>query len=142
MVLVPRCQWYFRNFELSGSLGTFLVFLWFLNFGLFCVTHAVVGYPSLIATAVLAMSVIDVRAQQIVIDALRLDPLDPKNLQKIFLCHTPSKLSAESGMYLSTQDRLQELFAGSSEATIAVFPNANFVRRLCKQFQRDTFSIE
>ena len=85
------------------------------------------------------MSVIDVRAQQIVIDALR---LDPKNIQKIILCHTPSKLSAEPGMYLSTQDRLQELFACNCDATIAVFPNANFVRRLCKQFQRDRFSVE
>ena len=68
--------------------------------------------------------------------------LDPKNIQKIILCHTPSKLSAESGMYLSTQDLLQELFACNCDATIAVFPNANFVRRLCKQFQRDTFFIE
>ena len=85
-----------------------------------------------------AMSTIDVKAQQIVIDALA---CDRKNVQKIILCHTPSKLSAESGMFLSTQDRLQELFASSVDSTIAVFPNANLVRRLCKRLQGDTFSF-
>ena len=85
------------------------------------------------------MSVIDVKAQQIVIDALA---CDPKNIQKTILCHPPSKLSAESGMFLSTQDRLQELFASSFDSTVAVFPNANFVRRLCKRFQGDTFSVD
>ena len=86
-----------------------------------------------------AMSVIDVKAQQIVIDALA---CDPKNVQKIVLCHTPSKLRADSGMFLSTQDRLQELFASSSDSTVAVFPNANLVRRLCKRCQGETFSVD
>ena len=85
------------------------------------------------------MSVIDVKAQQIVVDALA---CDPKNAQKIVLCHTPSKLRAESDMFLSTQDRLQELFASSSDSIVAVFPNTNFVRRLCKRFQGETFSVD
>ena len=53
-----------------------------------------------------------------------------------------SKLSAEPGMYLSTQDRLQELFINEHNAVVAVFPNAQLVRRLCKNFQQDTFSID
>ncbi len=57
-------------------------------------------------------------------------------------CHTPSKLSAEPGIYLSTQDRLHELFASELDATIAVFPNANFVKRLCKQSPDEKFSVE
>ena len=85
------------------------------------------------------MSAIDVKAQQIVVDALA---CEPKNAQKIVLCHTPSKLRAGSDMFLSTQDRLQELFASSSDSTVAVFPNTNFVRRLCKRFQGETFSVE
>ena len=85
------------------------------------------------------MSVIDVKAQQIVVDALA---CDPKNAHKIVLCHTPSKLRAESDMFLSTQDRLQELFASNSDSTVAVFPNANLVRRLCKRCQGETFSVD
>ena len=85
------------------------------------------------------MSVIDVKAQQIVIDALA---CNPKNVQKIVLCHTPSKLRADSGMFLSTQDRLQELFASSSDSAVAVFPNANLVRRLCKRCQGEKFSVD
>ena len=85
------------------------------------------------------MSVIDVRAQQIVVDALA---RGSKNTQKIVLCHTPSKLTAGSDLFLSTQDRLQELFASSSDSTVAVFPNTNLVRRLCKKFQGEAFSIE
>ena len=53
-----------------------------------------------------------------------------------------SKLSAEPGIYLSTQDRLHELFASELDAIIAVFPNANLVRRLCKQSQDGKFSVE
>ena len=85
------------------------------------------------------MTTIDIRAQQIVVDALA---RDPKNSQKTILCHTPSKLSAEPGMYLSTQDRLQELFINEHNSVVAVFPNAQLVRRLCKNFQQDTFSID
>ena len=85
------------------------------------------------------MSVIDVKAQQIVLDALA---RDRKNVQKVILCHTPSKLRADSGMFLSTQDRLQELFASSSDSVVAVFPNANLVRRLCKRCQGETFSVD
>ena len=85
------------------------------------------------------MSSIDTRARQIVVDALA---LNPKNSQKTILCHTPSKLIAESGMYLSTQDRLQELFTNERNSIVAVFPNTQFVRRLCKKFQQDTFSVD
>ena len=85
------------------------------------------------------MSSIDIRAQQIVVDALA---LDPKNSQKTILCHTPSKLSAEPGVFLSTQDRLQELFMNEHNSIVAVFPNTQYVRRLCKRFQQDTFSVD
>ena len=85
------------------------------------------------------MTTIDINAQQIVVDALA---KNPKNNQKTILCHTPSKLSAEPGMYLSTQDRLQELFTSGHNSVVAIFPNASLVRRLCKNCQQDTFSIE
>ena len=85
------------------------------------------------------MTTIDINAQQIVVDALA---KNPKNNQKTILCHTPSKLSAEPGMYLSTQDRLQELFTSGHDSVVAIFPNASLVRRLCKNCQQDTFSIE
>ena len=85
------------------------------------------------------MTTSDINAQQIVVDALA---KNPKNNQKTILCHTPSKLSAEPGMYLSTQDRLQELFTSGHDSVVAIFPNASLVRRLCKNCQQDTFSIE
>ena len=85
------------------------------------------------------MTTIDINAQQIVVDALA---KNPKNNQKTILCHTPSKLSAEPGMYLSTQDRLQELFTSGHNSVVAIFPNASLVRRLCKNCQQDTFSID
>ena len=85
------------------------------------------------------MTTIDINAQQIVVDALA---KNPKNIQKTILCHTPSKLSAEPGMYLSTQDRLQELFTSGHDSVVAIFPNASLVRRLCKNCQQDTFSID
>ena len=85
------------------------------------------------------MTTIDINAQQIVVDALA---KNPKNNQKTILCHTPSKLSAEPGMYLSTQDRLQELFTNGHDSVVAIFPNASLVRRLCKNCQQDTFSID
>ena len=85
------------------------------------------------------MTTIDINAQQIVVDALA---KNPKNNQKTILCHTPSKLSAEPGMYLSTQDRLQELFTSGHDSVVAIFPNASLVRRLCKNCQQDTFSID
>ena len=85
------------------------------------------------------MTTIDINAQQIVVDALA---TNPKNNQETILCHTPSKLSAESGMYLSTQDRLQELFTNGHDSVVAIFPNASLVRRLCKNCQQDTFSID
>ena len=70
------------------------------------------------------------KAQQTVIDALC---MDHKNLRKTVLCHTPSELRAGTGIFLSTQDRLVELFTSEMESTIAVFPNMSVVRRLCKQ---------
>ena len=85
------------------------------------------------------MTTIDINAQQIVVDALA---KNPKNNQKTILCHTPSKLSAEPGMYLSTQDRLQELFTSGHDSVVAIFPNASLVRRLCNNCQQDTFSID
>ena len=85
------------------------------------------------------MTTIDINAQQIVVDALA---KNPKHNQKTILCHTPSKLSAEPGMYLSTQDRLQELFTNEHDSVVAIFPNASLVRRLCKNCQQDTFSID
>ena len=103
------------------------------------VTYVVVGCLCRIRTLFFVESVIDVRAQQIVVDALA---SESKNAQKIVLCHTPSKLRAGSDLFLSTQDRLQELFASSSDSTVAVFPNTNLVRRLCKRFQGETFSVE
>ena len=104
------------------------------------VTYAVVGCLRLTLKFCFSeMSVIDVRAQQIVVDALA---SGSNNTQKIVLCHTPSKLTAGSDLFLSTQDRLQELFASSSDSTVAVFPNTNLVRRRCKKFQGETFSIE
>ena len=79
------------------------------------------------------------KAQQTVIDALC---MDHKNLRKTVLCHTPSELRAEAGIFLSTQDRLVELFTSEMESTIAVFPNMSVVRRLCKQSLYEKFSVE
>ena len=45
-------------------------------------------------------------------------------------------------MFLSAQDRLQELFGSDAGSTVAVFPNMNLVRRLCKKYQGETFSID
>ena len=58
------------------------------------------------------------------------------------LCHTPSELRAEAGIFLSTQDRLGELFTSGMESTIAVFPNMSVVKRLCKQSLYEKFSVE
>lgn len=89
------------------------------------------------------MAIVNVEAQQIVIDALN---NQCQNFRKNVLCHTPSALKvqegAKDGLLLSTHDRLGELFASSTESTVAVFPNMSFVRRLCKQFQHEKFSIE
>ena len=82
---------------------------------------------------------INVKAQQAVIDALC---MDCKNLRKTVLCHTPSEIRADAGIFLSTQDRLVELFTSEIGSTIAVFPNMSFVRRLCKQSLHEKFSVE
>ena len=79
------------------------------------------------------------KAQQAVIDALC---MDCKNLRKTVLCHTPSEIRADAGIFLSTQDRLVELFTSEIGSTIAVFPNMSFVRRLCKQSLYEKFSVE
>ena len=84
---------------------------------------------------------IDVKAQQIVIDALG---QDHQNFRKTVLSHTPSELRAraEAGILLNTHDRLGELFTCEMESTIAVFPNMSVVRRLCKQSMYEKFSVE
>ena len=82
---------------------------------------------------------INVKAQQAVIDALC---MDCKNLRKTVLCHTPSEIRADAGIFLSTQDRLVELFTSEIGSLIAVFPNMSFVRRLCKQSLYEKFSVE
>ena len=79
------------------------------------------------------------KAQQAVIDALC---MDCKNLRKTVLCHTPSEIRADAGIFLSTQDRLVELFTSEIGSTIAVFPNMSFVKRLCKQSLHEKFSVE
>ena len=79
------------------------------------------------------------KAQQAVIDALF---FDHKNLRKTVLCHTPSEVRIEPGIFLSTQDRLVELFTSETGSTIAVFPNMSVVRRLCKQSLHEKFSVE
>ena len=84
------------------------------------------------------------KAQQIVVDALGNDPV---NWRKNVLCHNPSELRAddekkEAKIFLSTHDRLAELFTSRTGSTIAAFPNISFVKRLCKQFQHQKFSVE
>ena len=85
------------------------------------------------------MMSINVKAQQTVIDALC---MDHKNLRKTVLCHSPSEIRADAGIFLSTQDRLVELFTSEIGSTIAVFPNMSVVRRLCKQSLHEKFSVE
>ena len=41
-------------------------------------------------------------------------------------------MRTEAELFISSQDRLAELFTGEVGSTIAVFPNISFVRRLCK----------
>ena len=79
------------------------------------------------------------KAQQTVIDALC---MHHKNFRKTVLCHTPSEIRADAGIFLSTQDRLAELFTSEIGSTIAVFPNMSVVRRLCKQSLHEKFSVE
>ena len=79
------------------------------------------------------------KAQQIVVGALG---KDHRNFRKTVLCHTPSELRAEAGIFLSTQDRLGELFTSGMESTIAFFPNMSVVKRLCKQSLYEKFSVE
>ena len=85
------------------------------------------------------MMSINVKAQQAVIDALC---MDHRNLRKTVLCHNPSEVRADAELFLSTQDRLAELFTSEIGSTIAVFPNMSFVRRLCKQSWYEKFSVE
>ena len=82
---------------------------------------------------------INVKTQQTVIDALS---MDYRNRRKTVLCHTPSGVRTNAELFISSQDRLAELFAGEVGSTIAVFPNISFVRRLCKQSLYQKFSVE
>ena len=82
---------------------------------------------------------INVKTQQTVIDALS---MDYKNHRKTVLCHTPSGVRTDAELFISSQDRLAELFTGEVGSTIAVFPNMSFVRRLCKQSLYQKFSVE
>ena len=82
---------------------------------------------------------INVKTQQTVIDALS---MDCRNCRKTVLCHTPSGVRTNAELFISSQDRLAELFAGEVGSTIAVFPNISFVRRLCKQSLYQKFSVE
>ena len=79
------------------------------------------------------------KAQQAVVDALS---MDDKNHRKTVLCHTPSEVRTDAEIFISSQDRLVELFTGQIGSTIAVFPNMSFVRRLCKQSLYENFSVE
>ena len=79
------------------------------------------------------------KTQQAVIDALS---MDDKNHRKTVLCHTPSEVRTDAEIFISSQDRLVELFTGQIGSTIAVFPNMSFVRRLCKQSLYEKFSVE
>ena len=124
-------------FESWDFLSFGLLWLCFLRWGCLGKVHPCEVFPPSFPFEI--MSSIDVQAQQIVVDALA---SNPKNNQKTILCHTPSRLNAEPGMYLSTQDRLQELFVNEHDSTVAVFPNAQLVRRLCRKFQQDTFSLD
>ena len=102
----------------------------------------IAGHPYLVLLCFcvrFVMTSIDVKAQQIIVDALG---KDHRNFRKTVLCHTPSELRAEAGIFLSTQDRLGELFTSGMESTIAVFPNMSVIRRLCKQSLYEKFSVE
>ena len=85
------------------------------------------------------MMSIDVKAQQVVIDALS---MDCRNFRKTVLCNTPSGVRSDAGIFISSQDRLAELFTGEGGSTISIFPNMSFVRRLCKQSSYEKFSVE
>ena len=82
---------------------------------------------------------INVKTQQTVIDALS---MDCKNHRKTVLCHTPSGVRTDAELFISSQDRLAELFTCEVGSTIAVFPNISFVKRLCKQSLYQKFSVE
>ena len=82
---------------------------------------------------------INIKTQQTVIDALS---KDCRNHRKTVLCHTPSGVRTDAELFISSQDRLAELFAGEVGSTIAVCPNISFVRRLCKQSLYQKFSVE
>ena len=65
-----------------------------------------------------------------------------RNHRKTVLCHTPSEAGTDAGIFISSQDRLAELFTSELGSTIAVFPNTSFVKRLCKQSLHEKFSVE
>ena len=56
------------------------------------------------------------KAQQAVVDALS---MDDKNHRKTVLCHTPSEVRTDAEIFISSQDRLVELFTGQIGSTIA-----------------------
>ena len=134
-VLIPLD--YFLVELIYFHLGTSWIFslLWSLRFS----GSPLFVFGLLCFWVIFAMTSINAKAQQTVIDALC---MDHKNLRKTVLCHTPSELRAETGIFLSTQDRLVELFTSEMESTIAVFPNMSVVRRLCKQSLYEKFSVE
>ena len=85
------------------------------------------------------MTDISVSAQQIIIDALG---AKKQHWNKTVLCHTQANFSSNAGLFLSTHDRLQELFCSCPDSVISVFHNTPFVKRLCKQFREEKFSVE
>ena len=82
---------------------------------------------------------VNVKTQQTVIDALS---MDCKNHRKTVLCHTPSGVRTDAELFISSQDRLAELFTCEVGSTIAVFPNISWGKRLCKQSLDQKFSVE
>ena len=87
------------------------------------------------------MNSIDLKAQQIIVDAIS---RDVSNTKKNVLCGNPAnlKLEKDADIFLTTQDRLDELFHGETFSTISLFPNLQYVKRLCKQNQFQSFSVE
>ena len=81
---------------------------------------------------------INVKTQQAVIDALS---RDCKNHRKTVLCHTPSEVRTDAEIFISSQDRLVELFTGEIGSTIAVFPNMSFVRGFVNSLCMKSFQL-
>ena len=65
------------------------------------------------------MMSIDVKAQQVVIDALS---MDCRNFRKTVLCNTPSGVRSDAGIFISSQDRLAELLLVKVDRRSLSFP--------------------